>query len=217
MNERSMIMLHGKPGSGKSTLGKSLEASFTSEDVAAKHVSLGDQVRAIYHGERGSYYTNVIRRHLESGDPHAPLDRSIAYGVVLEALQRPDVDAADLIFLDGYPRSHDQVEGVLELASGGDYDIRGLLQTEVDTEIAYRRLMKRNRPLGRAALNDADIRRRFQTYDQDTPAMLAELGVLGIPAETIKTSGPKEATLRHALVATAYMLGSRDSEYDQSA
>jgi adenylate kinase len=217
MNERSIILLNGKPGSGKSTLGESLAHHLTSPDTAAEHVSLGNQVRAIYSGQRSSYYANTIRRHLESDDPHAPLDRSIAFGVILEALQRPNVDAADLIFLDGYPRSRDQVEGVIELASGGDYDIRGLLQTEVGTEIAYRRLMKRNRPLGRAALNDIDIQRRFQLYDQDTPPMLAELGVLGIPAETIKTSGPKEATLRHALVATAYMLGSRDSEYDQSA
>lgn len=217
MNERSMIMLHGKPGSGKSTLGKSLADSFTSEETTARHVSLGDQVRAIYHGERHSYYTNTIRRHLESDDPHAPLDRSVAYGVVLETLQHPDIDAADLIFLDGYPRSQDQVEGIVELANGGGYDLRGLLQTEVNSEIAYRRLMKRNRPLGRVALSDVEINRRFQLYDQDTPALLAELGILGIPTETIKTSGPKEATLRHALVATAYMLGSRDSEYDQSA
>lgn len=217
MNERSIILLNGKPGSGKSTLGRGLAESFTSDDIAARHVSVGDQVRAIYHGGRHSYYTNTIRRHLESDDPHAPLDSSITYGVVLEALQHPDIDAADIIFLDGYPRSRDQVEGAIELASGGDYEIRGLLQTEVDTKIARERLLTRNRPLGKAALNEAAIRRRFQLYDQDTPALLAELTILGIPVETIKTSGPKEATLRHALVATAYMLSNRDSEYGQPA
>lgn len=228
MEERSIILINGQPSSGKSTLGRGLAHRYhdklaqklahdphaplrlsldygaaESNKPLASHISLGQYIRDIYTGETESYYAARIRQHLDSSNPFELLDDTLANSLTLEAfLYHND---AQLVFLDGYPRRSSQIDDLRVMSGDLGYDLRGMIITDVDTETAKARCLKRDRGLGKVALSEVVtssdhaeeiVEQRFRTYSENMPATIEAIQKLNLPVEYVPTEGLKEKTLR---------------------
>lgn len=232
MDERSIILINGEPGSGKSTLGKSLAHRYhdklEQESVhhplhfhsqleinrpLASHISLGQYIRDIYTGETESYYAAQIKQHFDSSTPYNLLDDTLANCLTLEAFLYHD--NARLVFLDGYPRRAAQVDDLRVMSGDLGYNLRGMIVTDIDTDTAKARCLKRDRGLGKSALSHdvADVshaeeivEQRFHTYQENTPSMIETIQKLNLPVEYIPTGGLKDKTLRLGEAAVERLL-----------
>lgn len=105
---KPVVLIHGKPGLGKSTLATSVTAELKAQGVAAACFSIGQQLRAISGGEVQSRYArqltaehDILYRHAHVNDP------VVIHGVVAEFLQSV-VDG--MVIIDGHPRYMDMVD-----------------------------------------------------------------------------------------------------------
>ena len=206
--ERDIILLGGKPGSGKSRLGRELAAELE-PGISAEHLSLGEQVRAIGRGALSSYSREVIA-HLDSPHPEKPLPDELAYGLVSEALVR--ADEAHLILLDGYPRYASQIESVYELAIKDERWLDGMIITDTNDEIALARMLKRNErnAYRYTKVEPSQARARLLNYETLTRPAYEEFRARNLPIEVIDTSYSKQTTTNRGLAAVAYMLIARE-------
>jgi adenylate kinase family enzyme len=231
MDERSIILINGEPGSGKSTLGKNLahryhnkleqenmhhpvrlHSQLETSHPLASHISLGQYIRDIYTGETESYYAAQIKKHFDSSTPYDLLDDTLANCLTLEAFLYHD--NARLVFLDGYPRRTAQVDDMRVMSGDLGYDLRGMIMTDIDTDTAKARCLKRDRGLGKSALNNVAnsfhaeeiVEQRFRTYQKNTPDMLDAIQKLNLPVEHVPTGGLKDRTLHLGEAAVERLL-----------
>ena len=99
---KPVILIHSKPGLGKSTLAVAVAAELRSQGTTAACLSIGQRLRAISGGSVTSRYASalasehdVLYRHAHVNDP------AIIHGVVAEFL-RSVTD--DIVIIDGHPR-----------------------------------------------------------------------------------------------------------------
>lgn len=105
---KPVVLIHGKPGLGKSTLAASVAAELKVQSTSAACFSIGQHLRAISGGQVASRYANqlaaehdVLYRHAHVNDP------AIIHGVIAEFL-RSVTD--DIVIIDGHPRYMDMVD-----------------------------------------------------------------------------------------------------------
>lgn len=205
---RNIILLGGKPGSGKSRLGRDM-AEQLALDSSVEHLSLGERVRAIGRGAISRYRYDVTA-HLNSDYPEEPLHSELIYGVVSEYLMQ--ASNADLILLDGYPRYLNQIESTYELAIKDGRQLSGMIVTDTSDENAMIRMMKRGKKdLERHEIDPVFAQWRIQSHHTSFEPVLHELQKRGLPIEMVNTTYDKQATTRHGLFAVAYMLSSCDT------
>lgn len=151
------LVLLGPPGSGKTTQGSRLAASYR-----VPLISTGTMLEAEV--ERASPVGLQVRRHIERGE--LVPDRLLA-GIVLGRLDRED--CARGFILDGYPRTADQaalLDGILaELGRG----IERAVLIDVPREVSAARLSGHRQPSAvEAAAGDVAIdgRRWHEVVDE---------------------------------------------------
>lgn len=205
--ERGIIPIIGRPGSGKSRLGREMEiAMLLRHDYNVEHLSLGDRVRKIGQETVWSAYTDDVINHLNDRPMELMNDELVA-GILDEGIDH--ANETDLIFLDGVPRRATQVGMVDSLAVRTDRAVQGVIVTEAAREISLLRLQMRAVRQKRNPVDPDSIARRMKIHDQHFPEILHryENGYPSIPLETIDTSGPKALTTERGLRAVSWMIG----------
>ena len=120
------IVMMGPPGAGKGTYSSRL-----SEEYGIPHIETGDMFRNEV--EEGSELGKEIEEYMEKGDL---VPDETVNDVVEKRLLKPDCD--DGYILDGYPRTMDQAEALLDFAS-----IDLVLNIDISKEVIINRLSNR--------------------------------------------------------------------------
>lgn len=213
--ERSIILVDGVPGGGKSTLSKNIVKQLQ-PDYLVEHISIGNTIRAIGKGAIASVYAQRVALHLNSINATQLIDDDVMFGITHEALERSD--AAELVLLDGYPRRISQVDDMFTLAEAVDRTVAGRLVVDTPDHIAVSRMLKRKPRDFSLPLTTDDARERLRAYHQAHAEMLHGLHSKRMPPfEMIDTTGSNESATRNALLAVKYFLSPSDTQVEDAS
>lgn len=138
---KKLFLIIGAPGSGKTTDAQIIAKNNANSIV---HYSTGELLRAEV--ASGSEQGKLIDSFVSKGNL-VPL--SIVVGTIIEALKNAP---KDIILIDGYPRSVEQMHALQdELERQNDVVLEAVIEVEVSEEVA------RERVLGRARGADDNI------------------------------------------------------------
>lgn len=179
------ILLFGAPGAGKGTQGKIL-----GKVPGFFHLACGDVFRSLdMSSELGKHFLAYSSRgELVPDELTIEMWRQNMQAQTVLSLYKP---AADLLILDGIPRSVKQAQELLRYIEV----LRVIHLICPDRDEMVRRMRKR--ALKENRLDDADekvILRRFEVYDRETAPVLAsypkdivfEVNAMGSPAEVLE-------------------------------
>lgn len=189
MNERSVVLMGGAPGSGTTRLGKSLENRLQSSHVSAEHVSIGDRIRRIGAGLIHSARTAEVISHLTNLPANHPVDDGVMYDLIAEVFD--DFQGSQLVLLDGYPRYPAQVRHIEELAAADERTVRGLLVTKTDPETSLARTIKRGQKKPDRTVSLPEAVDRLAAHNDAFPGVIEALTARCIAIAEIDTSGSK--------------------------
>ena len=160
---KKLFLIIGAPGSGKTT-----DAELVAEKNADKaaHYSTGEMLRAEVAG--GSELGKEIESYISKG-LLVPLE--IVIDTIVSAIKQSD---REIILIDGFPRSAEQMVKLDEIISGeSDIELASVIEVRVSEDVAKERI------LGRA--EEAEVKRsddseevfydRMKIYTDSLPAI----------------------------------------------
>jgi adenylate kinase len=210
VNRGARLVILGKQGAGKGT-----QAVRLSRHYVVPHVATGDTFRAA--ARSGSEFGQKARKYLDAGEL---VPDEIVIGMVRERLTHDDTTHRGFI-LDGYPRTAQQAEALVDMLDPLDLDLA--INLEIDTEHVLRRLAARrvcsdcganysvadNPPRmrsicdvcgGEVVQRDDDtesaIRRRLELYERETAPLMHWFWARGLLVNINALGTPDEVTDR---------------------
>lgn len=140
---KSIVLVHGKPGLGKTTLARSVVNALRQGGVAAEHFSIGERLRAISSGEVVSQFSMQLASQHDTLYRHAHVtDPAIIHGVVGEYLQQT---AANVVVIDGHPRYMETAKDYSQATSSLGWRTAGVIVLNGDDNLAGERMKERDR------------------------------------------------------------------------
>ena len=185
-----MIILFGLAGSGKGTQGKAV-----SEIFGWRALSVGQVIR-----DTGEYAAIIDRGEL--------IPDSDVINLMKKQIEKSEAEGFDVI-LDGYPRTKEQAEWLMENMSD---KVDGAVILEVPKEELINRLALRGRDDDKER---SSIERRFEVFEQNICSILPLLESKNIPVERVDGVGTvEEVTERLIKVIKKIMPNAREQEND---
>jgi len=149
-----VVFVLGGPGAGKGTQCENIV-----KDYGYVHLSAGDLLRA--ETKSGSKNGEMIARMIKNGE-------IVPSHVTVELLkQAMDNSPTKKFLIDGFPRNDENREGWNEVV-GDSADVAFVLFFDCPDEVMQNRLLKRGETSGRSDDNIASIKKRLQTFAQQT-------------------------------------------------
>ena len=159
MNTPELLVIGGKPYSGKSTISKAF-VEFDGDKVIS-HLSMGERLRAISCGAIASRHTALVSNSAQQLKNHAPVP---AEAPILVFEEFVDENPSDLIVLDGFPRYMNRLQTFKESAQRLGTNIIAVCKVNVGTEVIYERSHDRGQRYEDIAENVAFIDRRLAEF-----------------------------------------------------
>lgn len=154
----NVVFVLGGPGTGKGTMCELAELQ-----LGWKHLSIGELLRE--EREAGGPTAERIESYLKKGQL---VPNDITVTVLRDAMEKATRTTGKLNFLlDGFPRSHENLEGWYEIF-GRDVELPKLLYLECPYEVLEKRILGRAKYTGRSDDNVESMKLRFDTFKAET-------------------------------------------------
>lgn len=140
---KNIVLIHSKPGLGKSTLAKSITSDLCANGIDAQYFSIGGRLYAVTNGEIKSQYYEAAQQYKSVLAQNGVIDEpSLIHGIFGEALVEL---GADVTVIDGHPMFPRLVEGFYERVASGELKLLVLIVLEGSDELAIQRMQARGR------------------------------------------------------------------------
>ena len=158
-----IIVVHGNPGSGKSTQCDSLvDSGYNNQAVI--HLSAGNRLRDIRTGRADSRFSFIIN---DSNAP-SPLPDQIVNDAIFELLpEQMNKQLQVLALIDGYPRHAGAVDVFLREVEIGHHTLLGVIALKVSLEVSVERILSRGKREGERVKADSLREYAAQRFEQD--------------------------------------------------
>mmetsp|Transcript_4175 Transcript_4175/g.9286 ORF Transcript_4175/g.9286 Transcript_4175/m.9286 type:complete len:196 (-) Transcript_4175:16-603(-) len=157
----TVVFCLGGPGAGKGTQCARLQA-----ELGFHHLSAGDLLRA-ERQQPGSQYGDMIEGIIKEGKL-VPSEITVK---LLENAMRLNGWEGGKFVIDGFPRN-DANQKAWDEVVGDKADVKGCLFFDCPLAVMETRLLERGQTSGRVDDNIESIRKRFQTYHDETLPIL---------------------------------------------
>lgn len=174
-----MILLFGIAGSGKSVQGKLL-----ADKLGCRWISTGEFLRMYAGPEK---HRQMIQGEL--------LNDEQVIAILDDVLKK--LDKAEEAVLDGFPRTQNQANWLLEQNKEGHIKLTGVINLTADKDLVKQRLLTR----ARTDDNEAAIKNRFQEFEQTTLPIIESFKKSGVPVHNIDASQTVDQVHESILVA----------------
>lgn len=177
----------GPPGSGKGTQCEKIVKEF-----GYTHLSAGDLLREERNRE-GSEYGALIEDNIKNGRI-VPVEITCA---LLENAMNKTIQATgnDRFLIDGFPRNEDNLEGWTNKMAD-KVEQQFVLFFECSEQQCTERCLKRGESSGRSDDNAESLKKRFNTYINDTVAIIKHYEALQLVKKIDASAGP-DAVFEH--------------------
>jgi len=182
----SAIFVLGGPGSGKGTQCEKIIADF-----GFKHLSVGDLLRA--EKTTGSALAQEIDNCMKEG--------KLVPSEVPVKLLKQAIDSAPKgtnFLIDGFPRNRENID-VWNQIVGDSVEIRKILYFDCSFETMEKRILERSKTSGRSDDNLESLKKRFDTYQNETSPVIEEYTRLEMIA---KINAEQEVDLVYTITNT---------------
>ncbi|KAL6068625.1 Uridylate kinase [Balamuthia mandrillaris] len=154
----TIVFVLGGPGAGKGTV-----CARIVDDFGFVHLSAGDLLRAEM--ASGSQHGDMIANMIKEG-------KIVPSGVTVGLLEKAmDNSPTRKFLIDGFPRNHENNEA-FEKIVGPKVEVAFVLFLDCPEEVMQQRLLKRGETSGRGDDNLESIKKRFNTYQEQTRPVL---------------------------------------------
>jgi len=157
-----VVFVLGGPGAGKGT-----QCSLIEKHLNFKHISAGECLREEW-ALPGSKYGEVIEKCMVAGTI-VPVEITCA---LLKAKMETYGLVGGKFLIDGFPRNVENLEGWNRVV-GDTIDVKFCLLLDCPELVMEDRLVSRGKTSGRMDDDVAIIRKRFETYNQETKMVVA--------------------------------------------
>jgi len=196
-----VIFVLGGPGAGKGT-----QCARLVQDFGFCHLSAGDLLRAEQHRE-GSEYGQLIQTCIKEGTV-VPMEVTVkllenAMSAALAEQRSGDgwSDGHGRFLVDGFPRKMDQADKF-------EHDVakaKAMLFFSTTEEVMLQRLLERGKTSGREDDNAESIKKRFNTYKEQTMPVIEHYQKLGKVIE-VDSSVPIDEVAQKTKAAVSKLL-----------
>jgi len=155
-----VVFVLGGPGSGKGT-----QCDRIVKEYGFTHFSVGDLLRA--EKESGSETAKLIDEHIAEGKL---VPAKIPVKLIKKAMKKAGW-AKNYYLVDGFPRNQENLEA-WEKVFKTKVDVKFTLYYECSFETMEKRIMERSKTSGRSDDNPESIKKRFQTYQNETKPVI---------------------------------------------
>lgn len=186
----NVVFVLGGPGTGKGTMCELAESQ-----LGWTHLSMGELLRA--EREAGGPTATTIEEFITAGKL---VPNEITVNLLKNAMENVTRRTGKSNFLlDGFPRSHDNLEGWYEIF-GRDVELPKMLYLDCPYEVLEERIMGRAKYSNRSDDNIESVKLRFETFKAETLPTVELFRSMGKCVE-IDTSQDRQAV--YAMVQTS--------------
>ena len=179
MTKPKVVFVLGAPGSGKGT-----QCSKISKQFDFLHLSAGDLLRA-EKNKKDSTVGQLISNYIKEG-------KIVPVEITCKLLEDAVFESQkSKVLIDGFPRNQNNLDGWINQMSD-KVDVCFVLFLECPEEVCIGRILERSKTSGRSDDNIESLKKRFQTYINETLPVVNTYEELNKVRKIDATKGPEE-------------------------
>lgn len=190
----NVVFVLGGPGAGKGT-----QCQRIVENFGYVHLSAGDLLRE-ERNNPGSQYGELIETYIKEG-------KIVPVEITCSLLERAMVASGKQKFLiDGFPRNENNLQG-WNTAMAGKVHLQFVLFFDCPLDICSERILKRGATSGRVDDNIESLKKRFNTYSNETQPIIDHYEKLNL-VKKIDATRPEDEVFED--VKKFFLIGAGD-------